>query len=205
MLNNYKLDLGSKIEKTLTGIKGMHTISLDYSLEVEHYFQGHDLSKYNVYTDGSFSRGLNRGGYGLVMFKLCGDKVFITTYTQGYKQNNINTNNRMELSAILRALSLVKFGGSFAIYSDSKYCINSIGNWLEGQYVGTPGWCVNWAANGWINSENKPVKNQDLIQGILQKVKDHKSVKFTWVRGHFTSKFNNIADELATLGTELAR
>lgn len=201
------LDLKSRFEKTLdfSGVKSFHSFSCDYSQEIRKKLIGHDLDKYNVYPDGSYSRKLGRGGYGLVMFKRCGDKVFTSLYSQGFFKNKELTVNRMELSSILRALSLVKKSSDFHIYSDSKYCVNSIGSWEGGIYSDQQGWCINWAANKWKTFDGNEVKNKDLISGIMERVKFHKSVKLSWVKGHSLSFFNNVADELATLATRLGK
>ena len=80
----------------------------------------------------------------------------------GYAEES--TNNRMELTAVLMGLCALKEPCEVTVYTDSAYISNAFHN----------GWTLAWERNGWINSQKKPVENQDLWISLLNKVRDHK-------------------------------
>lgn len=125
-----------------------------------------------IYADGAYSSSRNQGGVGLVFIK---DGEVIYTWSKGF----INTtNNRCELYAVIKALqSISKKIDCIKIYSDSQYVINSINL-------------------GWQRKKNLDLwKSFDLM---YKKACSHCSnIEFIWVKGHSTSKFNNLADTLA--------
>ena len=137
--------------------------------------------KYIIYTDGACSGNPGPGGWGAVIFD------------EEKKQHNISgkvkdtTNNRMELLAPIMALKKIKSESDVVIFTDSTYVKNGITEWIK-----------KWETNGWKNSNRKPVKNKDLwvqLNGLCQKNK----IVWKWVKGHSNNKYNNLADELATL------
>ncbi len=136
--------------------------------------------KYIIYTDGACSGNPGPGGWGAVIFD------------ENKKQNNLSggiketTNNRMELMAPIMALKKIKFKSEVIIFTDSKYVKNGITEWVK-----------KWEMNGWKNSNKKPVKNKDLWLKLNDLCKKNK-VTWRWVKGHSTSKYNNLADTLAT-------
>ena len=136
--------------------------------------------KYTVYTDGACSGNPGPGGWGAVIFD------------NNNKQKNISgsekntTNNRMELSAAIKALEKIKTNSEITIYTDSTYVKNGITEWV-----------LKWKENGWKNSNKKPVKNKDLWVK-LNSLCEQNHVSWKWVKGHSTNKYNNLADELAT-------
>jgi ribonuclease HI len=136
--------------------------------------------KYKIYTDGACSGNPGPGGWGAVIFD------------QDDKQKNISggekntTNNRMELLAAIMSLKKIKSNSEVVIFTDSTYVKNGITEWMK-----------NWKKNGWKNSNKKPVKNKDLWVK-LDILCETNSVSWEWVKGHSTSKYNNLADELAT-------
>ena len=85
------------------------------------------------------------------------------------------TNNRMELTAVIRALSLLKEPCIVELWSDSKYVIDGL----------SKGWAKGWKAKGWVKSDKKPALNPDLWDELLR------------VKGHAENEFNNRCDELA--------
>lgn len=96
------------------------------------------------------------------------------------------TNNRMELTAAIRAVQSCDPGSEVMIVSDSKYVTDAFNkNWIEG-----------WQARGWRNSAKKPVANQDLWVEMLEAVSS-RSVTFEWVKGHSYSALNNKVDRMA--------
>ena len=137
--------------------------------------------KYTIYTDGACSGNPGPGGWGAVIFD------------EKEKQYNISgnvkdtTNNRMELMAPIMALKKIKSMSNVMIFTDSTYVKNGITEWIK-----------KWEKNGWKSSSKKPVKNKDLwikLNDLCQKNK----VMWKWVKGHSNNKFNDLADELATL------
>ena len=100
------------------------------------------------------------------------------------------TNNRMELTAAIEALSALKKSCRVALTTDSEYVRQGITTWLS-----------NWKQKGWKTSAKKPVKNIDLWQQLDQQVARHE-VQWHWVKGHSGHRENEIADQLANLGID---
>lgn len=98
----------------------------------------------------------------------------------------LTTNNRMELTASIEALKALKEPCKVKLYSDSAYLVNGF----------RQGWIDNWQRNGWRNSRNEPVENQDLWKRLLELLERH-SVEFIKVKGHSDNEWNNRCDELA--------
>ena len=140
--------------------------------------------KYIVYTDGACSGNPGPGGWGAVIFD------------ETKKQNNISgkvkdtTNNRMELTAPIMALEKIKTDSEVVIFTDSTYVKNGITDWIK-----------KWEKNNWKNANKKPVKNKDLWIKLNNLCQKNKNV-WKWIKGHTNNKYNNIADELATLAIE---
>ncbi len=108
------------------------------------------------------------------------------------------TNNRAELTAILRALELAPRQQEVCIHTDSEYSIKCL-----------TVWCQNWRRNGWVGSNGRAVENRDLIEAILTRIDERKSLgaatNFRWIRGHANDPGNTEADRLAVLGARNAR
>ena len=98
------------------------------------------------------------------------------------------TNNRMEMMAVIKALEAIKGEPKIELYTDSKYVMDGINEWLEG-----------WKAKGWKTAAKKPVKNVDLWEQIDALVEVH-DVTFHWVKGHDGHPENERADSLAVAG-----
>jgi ribonuclease HI len=101
------------------------------------------------------------------------------------------TNNRMELTAAIRALEALKMPCTVRLYTDSLYVTNAF----------KKGWLANWQRNGWRTADKKPVSNVDLWQELHALTLQHE-VQWNWVKGHSTNEGNNRADELAVLARE---
>jgi|SRR5471030_78955 ribonuclease HI len=101
------------------------------------------------------------------------------------------TNNRMELTAAIRALEALKLPCTVRLYTDSLYVMNAF----------KKGWLANWQRNGWRTADKKPVSNVDLWQELHALTLQHE-VQWNWVKGHSTNEGNNRADELAVLARE---
>lgn len=103
------------------------------------------------------------------------------------------TNQRAELTAILRALEISPRHRNVTIFTDSKYSIDCVTVWY-----------INWRRNNWLTSAKKPVENKDIIENILSKIEERNAfgVKtlFEWVKGHANHPGNVEADKLAQDG-----
>lgn len=134
-----------------------------------------------MYTDGACSGNPGPGGWGVLLRSGAHEKELC-----GGERDT--TNNRMEMMAVIEGLSALKKRSDVQIYTDSKYVMQGITEWLEG-----------WKARGWRTASKQPVKNQDLWERIDSLVQSH-NVKFFWVKGHAGHPENERADELARAG-----
>jgi len=133
-----------------------------------------------IYTDGACKGNPGVGGWGAILeYKDINKKIY------GYDENT--TNNRMELTAAIRALDVLKEKSKVIIYTDSKYVMNGITIWISG-----------WKKNNWKTSSKKEVKNIDLWK-LIDKLNSFHSVEWNWVKGHSGNTGNEMADELANL------
>lgn len=139
-----------------------------------------NMKKVKIYTDGACSGNPGVGGWGAVLFYR-DEKREIS----GYEENT--TNNKMELTAAIKALERLKEPCEVELYSDSAYLVNAF---LEG-------WLTKWQMNGFKSSNKKPVQNVDLWQKLIELNNTH---KITWikVKGHADNVYNNRCDALAT-------
>ena len=143
-------------------------------------------SHIEMYTDGACSGNPGPGGWGVLLRYGSHEKEL----NGGEEQT---TNNRMEMQAVIEGLkSLKKSPSHVKLYTDSKYVMQGITEWLEG-----------WKAKNWKTASKKPVKNQDLWQEIDSLVNAHK-VEFIWVKGHAGHPDNERADALARGGISKA-
>lgn len=139
-----------------------------------------------IYTDGA-ARGNpdGPGGYGVILS--CTDtkgEEHTKELSQGYVKT---TNNRMELMAAIVGLEALNRPCRVELYSDSRYLVNAFNqHWID-----------TWLENNWLNSQKKPVKNQDLWKRLL-KAKEPHQVQFIWVKGHDGNPKNERCDQLAT-------
>jgi len=131
-----------------------------------------------IYTDGACSGNPGPGGWGAVL-SYNGTKKEISG---GEKDT---TNNRMELTAAIMALESLKRSCIVHMYVDSTYVKDGITKWIK-----------NWRANGWKNSNKKPIKNTDLWQRLEIASEDH-TIKWHWVKAHNGTEGNELADKLA--------
>lgn len=100
------------------------------------------------------------------------------------------TNNRMELTAVIRALEVLQRPSRLHIVTDSQYVLHGITQWLAG-----------WKRRGWRTADGKPVKNQELWERLDQLLAPHQA-EWTWVRGHTGHPENERADALANRGID---
>jgi ribonuclease HI len=139
-----------------------------------------------IYTDGACKGNPGPGGWGAWLRWGEHEKEL-------FGGEPLTTNNRMELTAVIEALSALKRPGPVAIYTDSEYVKNGITTWIKG-----------WKSRGWRTADNKPVKNQELWQRLDGLVAKHQ-VSWHWVRGHTGDPGNERADELANRGCAAVR
>ena len=133
-----------------------------------------------IYTDGACSGNPGAGGWGAILMCDGKKKEF-----SGFDPET--TNNKMELTAVIVALSKLKKPCNVDLYSDSAYVVNALNQ----------GWLGNWKNNGWRGSDKKPVKNIELWEQLDELLKVH-TVNFIKVKGHADNEFNNRCDALAT-------
>ena len=130
-----------------------------------------------IYTDGSCIGNPGKGGWAAIIINN-GKKKIISG------SENYTTNNRMEIIAVIKALNTIKLKQATLI-TDSQYVKNGIEIWIH-----------KWKDNGWMTAEKKPVKNKDLWTK-LDKIQKTKKIKWEWVKGHSSDKFNNEVDRIA--------
>lgn len=132
-----------------------------------------------IFTDGACSGNPGPGGWCAILRYNQKEKIL-----SGGEENT--TNNRMELSAVLYALSALKESCKVILTSDSKYVIDSI----------TKGWVYSWQKKGWKKSDGKPALNVDLWEPLLEQLKRHE-VTFNWIKGHAGHAENEMCDKIA--------
>lgn len=132
-----------------------------------------------IYTDGACSGNPGPGGWGAILRYNGVEKELSGGEAQ-------TTNNRMELTAVIQALSLLKEPCIVDLWSDSKYVIDGL----------EKGWAKGWKARGWKKADKKPALNPDLWDRLLALTEVH-SIRYHWVKGHAENAYNNRCDELA--------
>ena len=132
-----------------------------------------------IYTDGACSGNPGPGGWGAIL-------IYGTHKRELSGGEADTTNNRMELTAVIQALSLLKEPCIVELWSDSKYVIDGL----------EKGWARGWQKRGWIKSDKKPALNPDLWGRLLELESLH-TLRYHWVKGHAEHEYNNRCDELA--------
>lgn len=132
-----------------------------------------------IYTDGACSGNPGAGGWGAVL-------KYGTACKELSGAEEMTTNNRMELTAVIMGLKALKEPCEVILTTDSKYVVDGI----------EKGWARSWQRNGWIKSDKKPALNRELWEELLLLLDTHK-VKFVWVKGHAGHPENERCDELA--------
>jgi ribonuclease HI len=134
-----------------------------------------------IYTDGACKGNPGPGGWGALL-------VFGDRERELFGGEPATTNNRMEMTAVIRALESLKRACDVDLYTDSQYVRNGIKSWIHG-----------WKKNGWKTSDRKPVKNEDLWRELDALAARHK-IRWHWVKGHAENPGNLRADALANRG-----
>lgn len=134
-----------------------------------------------IYTDGACKGNPGAGGWGARLE--AGGKV-----RELHGGEKHTTNNRMELTAVIRALETLTRPARVRVHTDSQYVQLGISTWIH-----------QWKKRGWRTADKKPVKNEDLWRRLDELAAQHE-IDWAWVRGHAGHPGNERADELANLG-----
>ena len=136
------------------------------------------MRQVEVFTDGACTGNPGPGGWGVVLRAGAQEKEL----SGGERAT---TNNRMEMTAAIRALEALKIPAEVTIFTDSRYLMD-----------GATKWMANWKRNGWKTADKKPVKNEDLWRALEAAAAPHK-VTWRWVKGHDGHPENERCDALA--------
>ena len=134
----------------------------------------------DIYTDGACRGNPGHGGWGAVL-------VYRGIEREMSGGEVMTTNNRMELTAAIEALSALREPCEVTLTSDSKYMIDAV----------TKGWAESWRARGWKKADKSPALNPDLWEKLLTLLTRH-DVTLVWVKGHDGHPYNERCDKLAT-------
>ena len=137
------------------------------------------MKNVDIYTDGACSGNPGKGGWGAVL-------VYGNTEKEISGGNSDTTNNRMELTAVIEALKMLKMPCNVTLTTDSKYVCDAINQQ----------WVYSWKKNGWKKADKKPALNVDLWEELLPLLEIH-NVTFNWVQGHNGHPYNERCDSLA--------
>lgn len=136
------------------------------------------MKKVSIYTDGGCLGNPGKGGYAAIL-KYGGH---VKEISGGYR---LTTNNRMEMTACIKALELLKYPCRITLYSDSKYLVDGV----------SKGWAKRWRSNGWKRNKKEMAENIDLWENLLNLLEQH-DIEFVWVKGHSGHTENERCDEL---------
>ncbi len=139
------------------------------------------MKEVKIYTDGACSGNPGPGGYAAIL-------IYNGVEKEISGGDRDTTNNKMELTAVIKGLEMLKEKCIVTIYSDSAYIVNSIQN----------GWIYSWKKNNWTKSDKTKVKNIDLWEKLLKQMDFHE-VLFIKVKGHSDNEYNNRCDRLAVM------
>ncbi len=144
------------------------------------------MTRVEIFTDGACSGNPGPGGWGAILRSRGREREI-------YGSEPATTNNRMEMTAAIRALEALRERCKVTLYTDSQYVSRGITEWL-----------ANWKQRGWRTADRKPVKNQDLWLRLEELNAIH-DIEWHWVRGHDGHPENERADALANLGIDQLR
>ena len=138
----------------------------------------HSKKQIEIFTDGSCLGNPGPGGWAALL-RYKGKNKMISG------QHQDTTNNRMELTAVIKALNGLKESCHIELFTDSKYVMDGAQQWMK-----------NWKAKGWMRTKKDPVKNVELWQALDQALNQHQ-VNWHWVKGHSGHAENEMVDEEA--------
>ena len=137
------------------------------------------MKQVDIFTDGACSGNPGPGGWGAILRYKGTDKEISGGEAQ-------TTNNRMELTAVIEALKLLKEPCEVTLWTDSKYVADGLGK----------GWAAGWKKNGWRKADKKPALNPDLWDELLN-LNDKHTIKIQWIKGHASHPENEKCDRMA--------
>ena len=142
------------------------------------------MKKVEIFTDGACKGNPGAGGWGAILrYKEVEKEI------SGGEKNT--TNNRMELTAVIKALELLKEPCQVSLYTDSQYIANAL----------TKGWAKKWKANGWMRNKKEKALNPELWDRLLNLYDVHQ-IDVNWVKGHAGHSENERCDRLAVNAAE---
>ncbi|MBO5420825.1 MAG: ribonuclease HI [Clostridia bacterium] len=137
------------------------------------------MKQVDIFTDGACSGNPGPGGWGAILRYKNTDKEISGGEAQ-------TTNNRMELTAVIEALKLLKEPCEVTLWTDSKYVADGLGK----------GWAAGWKKNGWKKADKKPALNPDLWDELLT-LNDKHTITIQWIKGHASHPENERCDKMA--------
>ena len=137
------------------------------------------MKKVEIFTDGACKGNPGPGGWGALLRMGRHEKELAGS-------DPATTNNRMEMTAVIRGLKALVEPCEVTLYSDSRYVIDGMTKWVAG-----------WQKKGWVNASKKPVRNADLWHELIDAAAPH-SITWEWVRGHSGHVENERVDRLAS-------
>ncbi len=144
------------------------------------------MKKVEIFTDGACKGNPGPGGWGALLRLGRNEKEL-----SGGEP--LTTNNRMEMTAAIRALGALIEPCEVDLYTDSRYLIDGITKWVAG-----------WQRRGWLNASKKPVRNEDLWHALIEVTARHR-IRWHWVKGHSGHAENERVDRLACDAAETMR
>ena len=144
------------------------------------------MKEVEIFTDGACKGNPGPGGWGALLRMGPHEKELFGSEPD-------TTNNRMEMTAVLRALGALIEPCHVRLHTDSRYVIDGMTKWIHG-----------WQKRGWINASKKPVRNADLWHDLIEAAKTHE-IEWIWVRGHSGHVENERVDRLASDAADSAR
>jgi ribonuclease HI len=143
------------------------------------------MKSVDIFTDGACKGNPGPGGWGVLLRMGQHEKEL-----SGGERDT--TNNRMEMTAVLRSLEALSAPCAVTLYTDSRYVIDGMTKWISG-----------WQKRGWVNASKDPVKNRDLWEQLIAAAARHR-ITWQWVKGHAGHVENERVDQLASLAAEAA-
>lgn len=136
------------------------------------------MQKIQIYTDGSCSKNPGPGGWAALLISNNREMII-----SGREMDT--TNNKMELRSVIEGLSRLKYPSIIEVFSDSKYVICGITNWIH-----------QWQVNNWKTSSKNPVGNQELWKQLIISSKTHQ-INWNWIKAHSGHPKNELVDKIA--------
>lgn len=144
------------------------------------------MKKVDVFSDGACKGNPGPGGWGVILRMGRHEKEMSGS-------DESTTNNRMEMTAVIRGLNALIEPCEVTIHTDSRYVIDGMTKWIHG-----------WKRNGWVNASKQPVRNAELWHDLIEAAQRHK-VHWQWVKGHNGHPENERADKLASDAADSVR